>query len=772
MTMTSGRPSRSARRHGVAARAGHWSARHPAKAIAAWLGLVLAALVLGGVGTKVMSTSESLDGEAKAAQQALDRAGFRDRAGEQVLVQVPAGGDVRVGQARAAILEVIDGVTATGRTENVRSPLAPGNAGQLSPDRRSALILFDMKGKRDTAYERVAPVLDAVERVGRAHAGIRVEQFGSASANKALKDTTEKDFKRAEGISVPLTFAVLLIVFGALVAAVLPLFLALTSVLTAGGLMAVASHALHSSDSASTVLLLIGLAVGVDYSLFYVRREREERVNGHGPADALDIAAATSGRSVLVSGFTVIIAMAGMFITGQSIFMSMAMATIIVVAVAVVGSLTVLPAMLSLLGDRVEKGRIPWFGKWLQRRRDAGPSRVWSAAIGRVLARPRATALVAAGLLVLLAVPAVGLHTAQLSASQELPQDLPIMRTYDRFQAAFPGGPNPASVVVTARDVMTPDVQREITALRRRAVASGTMFEPVTLQVNHAKTVARVAVPIAGDGQNSASRNALSELRDDIVPATVGRVASVSVGGPTAASMDFTDRLASRTPLVFAFVLTLGFALLLWSFRSLVLAATGVVLNLLSVGAAYGVLVAVFQWGWGKSLLGLAGTGSIAAWLPLFLFVILLGLSMDYHVFSVSRIKEGRDRGMSTNRAIQDGIARSAGVITSAALIMVLVFLTFATLQQTSMKQLGLGLAVAVLLDATVVRAVLLPAVMSWLGERNWYMPSWLAWIPSEPSQAGAASLEAERAAHGADQLVASTSVRSQVQASSAEARG
>jgi RND superfamily putative drug exporter len=412
-----------------------------------------------------------------------------------------------------------------------------------------------------------------------------------------------------------------------------------------------------------------------------------------------------------------------MFITGQHTFMGMAEATILVVTVAVLGSLTVLPAMLSVLGDRIVKGRIPWLGKWVETRRDSGPSRTWTRVLDRVLARPGTSALASSALLIALAVPALSLHTSELSASQELPHGLAIMKSYIRMQQAFPGGPQPAQVVIAAPDVTSPRVVAEIRELRREAIASHQMFDPVTVVANRARDVAAVTVPLAGDGQNGASRSALSILRERIVPRTVGHVATVNVGGSTAASVDFNRRLGARAPFVFAFVLGLAFLLLMWSFRSIVIAATGVVLNVLSVAAAYGVLVAVFQWGWGKSLLGLTSTGAITSWLPLFLFVILLGLSMDYHVFTVSRIKEGHDRGLPTGRAIHDGIVRSAGVITSAALVMVFVFLTFATLHQTSLKQLGVGLAVAVLLDATVVRAILLPATMRLLGERNWYLP-------------------------------------------------
>ena len=715
---------KTATRQGIAARAGRWSARHRVLAIAGWVVFILIANNIGGnLGTRQLTTSETRDGESAAATRTLERSGFERPAAEQVFVQVPPGADVRGPAGRSAINDAVSAVSVTGRVTDVRSPLSPGNDGQVSRDGRSAVVLFAMKGKADKADKRVAPVLRAVSGVAAAHPAVRVEEFGSASATKALNDTIGKDFSHAEAISIPLTFGILLVAFGALMAALVPLVLSLTSVVAAAGLLALASHALHIDSSANTMLLLIGLAVGVDYSLFYIRRQREERAAGRSNLESVEIAAATSGRSVLVSGLTVIAAMAGMFITGQHTFMGMAEATILVVAVAVVGSLTVLPAALSLLGDRLDRGRIPWLGKWLQARRKSGPSRAWTWVLDRVLARPGLSAALAAGLLVALALPALSMHTSVLGASEELPSDLPIMQTYARVQHAFPGGPQPAVVVVSASDVTSPGVEAQIAALRRQAVASGEMFNPVTVDVNRAHDVAAITVPLAGDGENGASRHALSTLRNRIVPGTVGRVASVNVAGATAASVDFNHRLAERAPFVFAFVLGLAFLLLMWSFGSIVIAATGLVLNLLSVGAAYGVLVAVFQWGWGRSLLGLTSTGAITSWLPLFLFVILFGLSMDYHVFTVSRIKEGHDEGLPTSQAIHDGIVRSAGVITSAALVMVAVFLTFATLKQTSLKQLGVGLAGAVLLDATVVRALLLPATMKLLGERNWFMP-------------------------------------------------
>jgi RND superfamily putative drug exporter len=453
-----------------------------------------------------------------------------------------------------------------------------------------------------------------------------------------------------------------------------------------------------------------------------------EGARGATPQSALLTAVATSGRAVLTSGLTVIVAVSALLITGIGIFEGIGTGTAVVVAVAVVGSMTVLPALLAVLGTKVDRGRIPFLGKRLQRRQAAG-SRFWRAVLRPVLARPRLSALAAGGLLLVLAAPTLRLHTAELGAN-DVPQDLPIIKTYNRIQEAFPGGPLPATVVVSGADVGSPAVAASIAELRKRATATSSFDEPVTVRINAAETVAAIDIPMAGDGQNATSRHAIDLLRDTLVPQTVGRHATAHVSGSAAASMDFNERFAQRAPYVFAFVLGLAFVLLLLAFRSVVIATTAVVLNLLSVAAAYGVLVAVFQWGWGSSLIGLTWTGAITSWLPLFMFVVLFGLSMDYHVFILSRIREARDRGATTHSAIEEGITTSAGVVTSAAVVMVAVFATFATLSQVSLKQLGVGLSVAVLLDATIVRAVLLPAVMAVLGEANWYLPRWLRWLP------------------------------------------
>jgi len=476
----------------------------------------------------------------------------------------------------------------------------------------------------------------------------------------------------------------------------------------------------------SAIILLIGLAVGVDYTMFYLKREREERAAGRSEEAALEAAAATSGRSVLVSGLTVIVAMSGMLLTADKGFASFGVATMTVVAVAMLGSLTVLPALLSKLGDNVDRGRVPFVHRL---RRDDGEGRIWGAIIDRVLRRPVISAVVAGGLLVALAVPAYQLKTAQPSIDT-YPKNLLV--TYNRLKEAFPGTEIGASVVVKAADVETPAMQEAIGQLEWRALSTGVMNEPIDVTVNDDKTVAVISIPIDGDGTDATSNEALTALRDEIIPPTLAAVpdAEVGVTGLTAQARDFQDKMKTVAPLVFAFVLILAFGLMLVSFRSIVIAAKTVLLNLLSVGAAYGILVLVFQHGWGKGLLGFEFTGGIDPFLPILLFVILFGLSMDYHVFILSRVREAYDKGMSTDEAIAHGIKTTAGVVTSAAIVMVGVFAIFGTLQAMIFKQFGVGLAAAILIDATIIRAILLPAAMKLLGDWNWYLPSWLEWLP------------------------------------------
>jgi uncharacterized membrane protein YdfJ with MMPL/SSD domain len=439
-------------------------------------------------------------------------------------------------------------------------------------------------------------------------------------------------------------------------------------------------------------------------------------------------AAATSGRAVLISGATVIVAMAGMLISGDKAFISFAEGAILVVAIAMFASLTVLPAMLSWLGDRVEKGRIPVLGR---RRHPADQSHFWAALTGRVMRRPGLSIVLAGGLLIVLAIPALKMQIVT-SGVDQLPQDLPIIATYDKVKAVFPSEGVVASVVVEADDVRTGAVAAGIGALRARVDDSKTFLPGTEVIYSKDNTVAQINVPTRGSGNDAPSVSALKELRGSIIPATVGRAegATVNVTGDAAGSEDFASQLKSRLPLIFAFVFGLAFLLMLVTFRSIVIPIKAIILNLLSIGAAYGVLVLVFQYGHGESLIGFTSIGGVTNWLPLFLFVVLFGLSMDYHVFILSRVKELHDRGMTTDEAVKQGIATTAGTVTSAAFVMVGVFAVFITLSFLDFKELGLGLAVAVMIDATIIRGVLLPASMKLLGDWNWYLPSWLEWLP------------------------------------------
>jgi uncharacterized membrane protein YdfJ with MMPL/SSD domain len=729
-------------RRSISSRAARWAAHHRRTAILGWLAFVAIAVVVGGmVGTKTIADEDLGNGESRTADQIVAGAGYPEDDYEAVLVQSGSGLTATDPEFRSAVRDTEQRLSETKHVADIRSPLTAENSDQTSDDGRAVLIEFQLRGTGEQMADRVEAPLAAVAASQEAHPEFTIEEFGSASADKALDEALAKDFQRAEFLSLPITLLILVIAFGALVAAGVPLLLGLTAVFATLGILGPVSQLFPVDEQISSVILLVGLAVGVDYSLFYLRRERTERQAGHSNEAALAIAAATSGRAVLVSGLTVMVAMAGMFLTGSATFMSFAVGTIIVVAVAVLGSLTVLPAVLSKLGDRVEKGRVPLVGRL---RRGDDESRVWGAILDRVLRRPLVSALLAGGLLIALAIPSLRMNTAD-SGPDSIPRDLPIMQTYDRMQAAFPGGAIPLEVVVRADDVTDPEVAAAMEDLREQAFATGLMNGPVDASVNPDETVAVVTIPMKGNGTDDRSTRALETMREDLIPGTLEQVDGVSayVTGMTAESEDFNAQMSGSAPLVFAFVLGLAFVLLMVTFRSIVIALKAIVLNLLSVGAAYGVLVWVFQDGHGESLLGFESSGGIVSWLPLFLFVLLFGLSMDYHVFIISRIREAYDGGMSTGDAIAHGIKSTAGVVTSAAVVMIAVFSVFATLGMLDFKQMGVGLAVAVLIDATIVRAVLLPATMKLLGDRNWYLPSWLGWLPKvgrEPEAEGAAA--------------------------------
>jgi uncharacterized membrane protein YdfJ with MMPL/SSD domain len=717
----------------LAARAGRWSAQHRKKAILGWLAFVIAAIVIGGsVGTRTLDDADFGVGESGRADDAISDH-FPDRGSESVLVQSRHGVRRDDPRFRTVVREVVARLEHTKNVQNVSSPYGRDNAGQLSEDGRSALVTFDIPGA--SPEDKVDPSLDAVASLAKQHAGFRVEQFGDGSADKALSKAFEDDFRKAEVTSLPITLVILILAFGALLAAFVPLLLAITAVAAAIGLIGPISQIWPVDESISSLVLLIGLAVGVDYSMFYLRREREERARGRSEEAALEAAAATSGRAVLVSGVTVIAAMAGMYFGGAATFLSFATGTILVVAIAVLGSLTVLPAVLSKLGDRVNKGRVPF----MRPERRTGEARAWGWVLDRVLRRPAVSMAVAGALLLALAIPALHIHTAD-SGVDGLPRSLPIMQTYDRMQAAFPGETFSADIVVRGRNLDVAQVRDAAQELRQVARASDHFQEPVTVDVSPDKQVAVVEVPLAGTGTDDRSMDAVRALREDVVPDAFGGVSSgevVGVAGFTAGSVDFNDLMASHIWYVFAFVFSMAFILLLVTFRSVVIPIKAILLNLLSVGAALGIVTWVFQDGHLENVLGFDSNGAISAWFPLMLFVILFGLSMDYHVFILSRIREAVDRGEPTEDAVSHGIKSTAAVVSAAALVMVAVFSIFATLSFIDMKQFGVGLATAVLIDATLVRGVLLPATMKLLGDWNWYLPSWLEWLPKGPSMEG-----------------------------------
>jgi RND superfamily putative drug exporter len=714
----------------IAARAGRWSAQHRKKAILGWLAFVIVAVFIGGsVGTKTLDDNDYEIGESGRADSAVSDH-FPDKEDESVLVQSQNGATNRDPEFRETVSTVVARLKDTRDVRKVESPYAASSQGKLSEDGKSALVTFEIRG--DNADDKVGPALDTVAKLDKQEAGFRVEEFGGASADKALSEAFEEDFQKAEVTSLPITLIILILAFGALLAAFVPLVLAITAVAAAIGLLGPISQIFPMEETVNSVVLLIGLAVGVDYSLFYLRREREERAAGRSEEAALEAAAATSGRAVLISGFTVIAAMAGMYLGGAATFISFATGTILVVAISVIGSLTVLPAILSKLGDRVNKGRVPF----LRPERRTGEPRVWGWVLDRVLRRPLASVVAATAVLVVLAIPVFHIHTADTGVDG-LPRSLEVMQTYDRMQAAFPGEQFTADIVLEGNNLDRSEIQAAAQELRQVARESDQFYEPITVDMSPDGEVAVLEVPLAGTGTDDTSMAAVETLREDVVPQVFPAVSGgelVGVSGFTAGSVDFNELMGERIWYVFAFVFAMAFLLLLVTFRSIVIPIKAILLNILSVAAAMGIVTYVFQDGHFEDLLSFDSTGAISSWFPLMLFVILFGLSMDYHVFILSRIKEAVDRGESTEEAVSHGIKTTAGVVTAAAVVMVAVFSIFATLSFIDMKQFGVGLATAVLIDVTLVRGVLLPATMKLLGKWNWYLPKWLEWLPKGPA--------------------------------------
>jgi RND superfamily putative drug exporter len=709
-------PLRQARPPAVEALAG-WSARHRKAAVFGWLALVAMAYLIGQLLGSPSRPQNDL-GQAGQAEQTLQNLGVTAPTTEAVLIQARTPGqtfatDPAMRQAASQVQAALSRLP--GAAAGISQPL-------VSRDGRSALVTFHVPGPAADVTTAVTPALDAVANVQASHPGLLVAEGGDASLGQAVNNQISADFGKATETSLPVTVILLACVFGTLAAAGIPVLLALTSALTAIWLLAIPGHWLPVGSETSTVVLLIGMAVGVDYSLFFLRRQREERARGEAPRQAIAIAARTSGQSIVVSGLTVMIALAGLFLTGFSLFSGMAIGAITVVGIAVAGSLTVLPALLSWLGDRVDRGRIPFIGR---RRTSAGPSRAWAALVRKVVRRPIVWGGAATIVMLAIAAPALGIRLAYPAI--DAPSDLPVVSTIKAIQAAFPQSPAPAEVVVTGqpRHLTSPAVTGAIASIDRLAAAGGgPIREPVTATSVAGGRALIISVPLAGNGGGSTSDRALAALRDRILPETLGKAGvTYAVTGDTAGNSDNATQLSARTPLVLAVVAAVAFCLLLLAFRSLVLPLVSIGLNFLSVAAAYGLITFLFQDGRLQGPLGYTSFGAITPWVPLFLFTFLFGISMDYHVFILSRVRELRRGGQTTASAVTSGIAGSAGVVSSAALIMVAVFSIFIGMGQVELKMLGVGLAAAVLLDATVVRGILLPAVMTLLGDRCWYLP-------------------------------------------------
>ena len=720
----------------VAERIAGWAMTHRETAVFGWLGLVLLALVASMVVTGSDAPNYSPGGAGRAERQLNSQDGEYLPYHENVLIQAyePGPSFADSPALRAAAQDL---VAELGRhpeaVGDVRSPLSPSGRGYVSADGRSGLVSFTVLWPLEEFDAHMATATAAVGAVAARHPQVRVVQAGDRSLTAAVDSAVKDDLGRSHLLALPFVLIILIVVFGSLVAASLPVLLTLTGVVAALSLVMVIAKVVPVNSAASALILLIGVAVGVDYSLFYLRRYREERRAGRDDDTALRITARTSGHVVLISGGTVILCLTGLLFTGLGVFVGGTVALALVVGIAMIGSVTVLPAVLAWLRHRVDKGRVPWFGRG---RTAARESRLWSAVAHRVSRRPVLWGGLATLALIVVALPAFHMNLQDAAAIDSLPRSKPAVDAAVRMNEAFPGTPVPAQVVVWREDgtpADTPQVRQAVDGLRRQIAASdGLLAEPVT--VDRVRDIVVVRVPVAGSSTDERSARALRYLRDTAIPATFGALPGVDadVAGKTAQVEDFNAQLRDNTGLVFAFVLVLAFVLLVLAFKSPALALVSILLNVLSIAAAYGVLTWVFQDGNLSSALGFTPYGGVISWLPLFMFVVVFGLSMDYHIFILSRIRERWLAGSSPREATVEGLGHSAGVVSSAAVIMVAVFCVFITLTSIENKMIGLGLAVAILLDATVIRGVLVPAALTLLGDRAWRVPGWLRWLPGE----------------------------------------
>ena len=716
-----------------------WSAAHRWSVLALWfvvtIGLFVASILTGGTTAQnAVSTQDGPRFESGKAYEVFNASGKEDPSESLLVVVSTATGTVDDPALAKQITDIVAGMIALRSTvdgatvptfDQVVDPLtAPPQAQLVSPDRTTIRIAARVPGDRAALVKRLEPVPGFIRDMRTSHPILAIHALNNTLANNDISRLVNEDLDSSLRITIPLTFAILLIAFGAVIAAVVPLVLAVTALLAAFGILGLYSQFVAPvSPYAGQLVVLIGLAVAVDYCLFMVTRFRTERRTRDKLA-AIRVASSTAGRAVFFSGLVVMISIAGLFLLDDPLFRSMAVGTVSVVFISVMGSLTFLPAVLTILGDNVNRFRLPIIGR--DRPEGSGP---WSRIVRTTMHRPLLSFAVSAGILLTMASPVLRLHIGQSDFSS-FPDSIDGVQALNLMNEKWPSGSTlRLQVVVTKAN--EPPTQAAIGEMSKRMLALKGVSPPVETKLSRDGNVALVSYVLAGGQNDAMNQSIVRDVRTQIVPAVFGGLPGVDAyvtGGP-AFTYDVVGFYANGMPMVFAFVLGLSFLLLLVAFHSIVIPLKAILLNLLSTGAAYGLLVLVFQEGRGADIIDVK-PGVIEAFIPIFIFTILFGLSMDYHVFILTRIKEARDRGLDTNAAVERGISITAGTVTSAAAIMVAVFAVFVTLQLAIIKQLGFGLAVAVFLDATIVRSILLPASMRVLGEWNWWMPSFLDWIP------------------------------------------
>ena len=765
--MSAPHPPTGSGREPATVRIAMWSARHRWPVVALWfvatIGLFGTSIALGGI--KAEDASGGPNQRSIEASDAYDvfNAGGKEAPFEQVLVVVSGGPNAVADPAfAAAVTDLVAKLGAASAPVNgvdtktfdqLANPLqAPPNLGLVSPDKTTVRIIGRINGDDTRVAPLLAPIEPIVEAAKAANPGLTIHTIDSTFINRDINGLINEGLDQTLAITIPISFLILLFAFGAIVASVIPILLAVTSLLAAFGFLGIYSHVVGAvSPNATQLIVLIGLAVAVDYSLFMITRFRVERRAGRDRAKAIEVSSSTAGRAVFFSGLAVMISLAGLVTLGVNLFTSMAVGTIGVVLVSVIGSLTFLPATLSILGDRVNAGRIStWLPRlaralplgalsrrgeaaiqWLDRRaaRQEG-SGFWGRLVTAVMARPVPMTIVAAALLLAIASPVLQLRTG-VSDITAFPPTIDGVAGIELLNEKWPSGTDlQLAVVVTQAD--RADTQAAIERLKPAGLAVPGLSEPVTVTPSKDGKVALVSFTMAGRENDEANRAIVRQFRTQVDPSIFGGLAGVRtyVTGDAAYALDVTQVYSDGIPTIFTFVLGLSFLLMLVAFHSIVIPIKAILLNLLSTGAAYGVLVLVFKDGWLAEPLGITKIDVIESWVPLFIFTILFGLSMDYHLFILTRIKEARDRGLDSRAAVAKGISVTAGTITSAASIMVVVFAVFVTLKFAFIQELGLGLAVAVFIDATIIRSVLLPATMTLLGDWNWWMPGFLSWIP------------------------------------------